>query len=160
VEEMTTPARFILVAVALAALWLPVACRRQEPRRYSRSEIVGDYAFKARDEGLVLRPDGTFEHCWNKRGASSSERGTWEASQVLRGGGAVSLPEVLELVLFHDAGNDTPSGELIPGGNPSGAWMEAIEVEDLGGRPGLTVNDDTPGWYYMKLPAGQRTCPR
>jgi len=54
-------------------LLLSTADCKSQSRRYVREEVVGEYVYAAKDEGLVVGPDGRFEHCLKGQVASVRE---------------------------------------------------------------------------------------
>jgi hypothetical protein len=134
-----------LLAISLAVV-VGAACPKAS-RRYAPAELVGAYVFAHNDEGLILGRDGTFEHCWAAKGATS-EHGRWEAHD--------SDSAHTSVVLDHPTPN-TPSA---PVPLPVGSWTEEMEVQDIGGRIGFEIDPDSEGWYYLRARDGERVCPR
>ncbi len=127
------------VAVGMALVALAMDCRKPS-RRYASEEVVGQYSYAAKNEGLILQKDGAFEHCWRVSGRSESEHGKWELFDE----GETST----SVTLFHSS-----SGV---GGFP----MEGLSIQDIAGHVGLVLPGEQRGAYYVKLDSGQRACPR
>ena len=127
----------VAVGVLLAAL--ATDCRKPS-RRYASDEVVGQYSYAAKDEGLILQKDGRFEHCWRVSRRSESEHGKWDLREDSETSTSVTL--------FRSS-----SGV---GGFP----MEGLSIQDIAGHVGLILPGEQQGAYYVKLDPGQRACPR
>jgi hypothetical protein len=135
--------------VLTALVVLAGGCSETASRCHDAAELVGGYVYAAADEGLSLRADGTFEHCWKDAAGAQVEQGAWKLDAMPRGRTGVTL--------FHGS---PANGAATYGLAPRGEWIEGLDVANVDGRLALRMPKEARGRYYLNRDLGHPVCPR